>query len=825
MKPSTTKALFFCLSSLVHINAHSDVEFNTDLLDAKNKDLVESGVFQSSGFIAPGRYSMKVAVNGVQLGERAVTFYDAQDNSSRLCLTAALADEFNLNDTSLTRLLASPLHTLDSDDVCYDPDVLAGVRIQAEINRDVVSIDIPRMYLNYSAANWDHPSRWDEGINGALLDYNLNLQERRTSSGLNNSYISGYGVAGINTGAWRWRADWQGRYQRQNGAATAQQQEWNVQRVYAYRPLPALASKLTLGEQQLGSALFDGFSFTGAALQSDDSMLPPNLRGYAPEVVGIAKSNANVVISQAGIVLYETQVPAGPFRIQDLDAAIVGVLDVRVEEQDGSVQRFQVSTANIPYLSRPGSIRYRVEAGKASSQPRDMDGPEFASGEFSWGVSNGWSLLGGALLSADYQALSLGTGRDLLQFGALSFDATLARAQLDSDVKRGGSYRINYSKRFEQYDSQIVFAGYRFSDRDFMTMNDFLSSQQMGGTYDGGMKEGYTITASKQFQPLALTAYVNYNHQSYWGRPDSDRLSLSTSRSFNLWGQHGVSVSLNLSRTEQGAVSDTTMFLSLSTALGQSRHINYSTSINQGKTSHNIGFSDRLSDRSHYSLNASRDSAYESISGFYNYTGDKASMSANLSHQPGQSTSVGASLNSGLTLTREGVAIHRVSSLGGTRVMVDTNGASGVPVHSGGPVTLTNGHGVAVLTGLSSYHRQRTSIDVTQLSDEVESMGSPIAVGTLTEGAIGYRHFDMLVGSKRMVVLQHPDGALLPFAAEVFNEKKNRLGMVGDDGMAYLSGLQANSKVVVRLGNEQQCQATLPSPLPAPEITTTLVCH
>ncbi|WP_157699308.1 fimbria/pilus outer membrane usher protein, partial [Serratia marcescens] len=48
----------------------------------------------------------------------------------------------------------------------------------------------------------------------------------------------------------------------------------------------------------------------------DDNMLPPNLRGYAPEVTGVAKTNAKVTISQQGRVLYETTVAAGPFRIQ-----------------------------------------------------------------------------------------------------------------------------------------------------------------------------------------------------------------------------------------------------------------------------------------------------------------------------------------------------------------------------------------------------------------------------------------------------------------------------------------------------------------------------
>ncbi|MBU7321243.1 fimbria/pilus outer membrane usher protein, partial [Paenibacillus sp. SM 69] len=103
---------------------------------------------------------------------------------------------------------------------------------------------------------------------------------------------------------------------------------------YAFRALPQWGARLALGEDSLQSNLFDSFRFTGFSLVSDDNMLPPNLRGYAPEVTGIAKTNAKVTISQQGRVLYEAQVAAGPFRIQDLSDSVMGKLDVKVEEQD-----------------------------------------------------------------------------------------------------------------------------------------------------------------------------------------------------------------------------------------------------------------------------------------------------------------------------------------------------------------------------------------------------------------------------------------------------------------------------------------------------------
>ncbi|WP_162871235.1 fimbria/pilus outer membrane usher protein, partial [Klebsiella pneumoniae] len=90
-------------------------------------------------------------------------------------------------------------------------------------------------------------------------------------------------------------------------------------------------------------------------------------------------------------------------------------------------------------------------------------------------------------------ALSMGLGRDLLAFGALSFDSTQSRAELPQQggTKTGGSYRVSYSKSFDEYDSQITFAGYRFSEQNFMTMSEYLDAR-----YDesrlGKSREMYT---------------------------------------------------------------------------------------------------------------------------------------------------------------------------------------------------------------------------------------------------------------------------------------------------------------------------------------------
>lgn len=241
--------------------------------------------------------------------------------------------------------------------------------------------------MEYSDVDWDPPARWDNGIPGIILDYNINNQLRHDQeSGSEEQSISGNGTLGANLGAWRLRADWQASYDHRDddeNTSTLHDQSWS--RYYAYRALPTLGAKLTLGESYLQSDVFDSFNYIGASVVSDDQMLPPKLRGYAPEIVGIARSNAKVKVSWQGRVLYETQVPAGPFRIQDLNQSVSGTLHVTVEEQNGQTQEFDVNTASVPFLTRPGMVRYKMALGRPQDWDHHPITGTFASAEASWG--------------------------------------------------------------------------------------------------------------------------------------------------------------------------------------------------------------------------------------------------------------------------------------------------------------------------------------------------------------------------------------------------------------------------------------------------------
>ncbi len=812
-RPRALGLYITCALGLVGGDASAEeVQFNTDVLDVKDRENIDLGQFSRGGYIMPGNYMMLVRINKQELPEQSVLFYPAEHDAkdSAACISPAMVEQFGLKPDMKEKL------TWWHQGECLTLDSLPGTSARADLGSASLTVSLPQAYLEYAADNWDPPSRWDEGVPGLLLDYYVNAQTQRQQQRGQQSYnVSGNGTVGANLSSWRLRADWQTRLDHQTGSGEGTRQNWDWSRFYAYRAIPRMGAKLSIGENYLYSDIFDSFRFTGASLISDDSMLPPNLRGYAPEVTGVARTNAKVVISQQGRVLYETQVASGPFRIQDINDAVSGQLDVRVEEQDGSVQEFRLDTASIPYLTRPGTVRYKLASGRPSDWKHNTNGPLFATGEFSWGVSNGWSLYGGGVAGGDYNALAVGIGRDLMMFGALSFDVTQSRVSLpqwEDSTLTGGSYRLSYSKNFDEYDSQVTFAGYRFSERDYMSMSEYLDARTYG-TRNQSSKEMYTISVSQHFRDLGLSAYLNYNHQTYWNSAANDRYTLTLSRNFDIGRFRNLSLSLTGYRNKYNGSNDDGMYLSLSVPWGDGGSMSYSSSYDRNDNTHQVGYYDRLENGDSYQLSSGLTRSGGTASGYYTHQGDMAQVNANASYQQGRYSSVGLSLQGGATATPQGAALHRSGMIGGTRMMLDTGGVADIPIGGYGAVTRTNRFGKAVVTDVNSYYRNKVSIDVNKLPENAEATRS-VVQATLTEGAIGYRRFEVIAGEKAMAVLRLADGATPPFGATVQNHKKQDVGIVNDGGSVYLSGINPGEEMTVHWNGQAQCVLTLPAKIP-----------
>lgn len=822
--------LFFTLSALLvsvllpfmpggENSAYAEeIQFNTDIMDVDDKDNIDVSQFSRRGFIMPGRYLMAVRINQRDFPEQDVTFYSAGKNlkESLPCLTREDVAVFGLKPQLRAKL------AWWHQEQCLDITSIAGMTVQGDLARAELVITLPESWLEYRAPEWDPPSRWDEGIAGALLDYNLSMQAlERQQEGWGYN-MSGNGVTGMNIDAWRLRAEWQGSAAERSAQHNSRQQTFDWSRYYAWRAIPSLRARMTLGEDYLNSALFDSFRFAGASLRSDDNMLPPGLRGYAPEVTGVARTNAKVTVSQQGRVLYETQVPAGAFRIQELNDALTGELDVRIEEQDGSVQYFQLDTATIPYLTRPGAVRYKLAAGKPAVDSHQLTDPAFAVGEFSWGMTNNWSAYGGALAGKDYQTLSVGMGRDLSMYGAVALDSTLSRAVFAQDeTLHGNAWRLSYAKRFAETDSQFTFAGYRFADRHFMTMPDYLTSVLQGVT-DNRNKQRYTLSFYQRLAPWHLGIWLNYSYQAGWDHSSRERYDVTFSHDLNLGRWKNINTSLALFRNQYRHSHETGGWLSLSVPWGSQSTLSYNLALNNQRTEQNVSYYGRRDQRSSYQLSAGSSHLGGMFSGFYVYEGDNAQLSANARYQHHSYRAAGMAAQGGVTLTSQGGALHRITAPGSTRLLVDTEGVANVPVQGYGSPVMSNSFGKAVISEVSSYYRNSARIDVENLSDQAEATRS-VVQATLTEGAIGYRQFHVIAGLKAMATIRLTDGRYPPFGALVRNVKQQQTGMVSEGGNVWLSGIRAGEKMLVEWGEGMRCSVELPATLPQPLLSDLLL--
>ncbi|MGJ3355337.1 outer membrane usher protein [Providencia sp. Je.9.19] len=799
----------------------SNVEFNMDVLDVEDRKNIDLDQFSQVGHIMPGRYTLTVKVNQQALGDLPVTFYEDTESKtgSVACLSPEVVEQIGLTSTALKQLV------WNQDGQCLVPSSLPGLAITGDLTTSSLLVNVPQAYLEYSSPDWDPPARWDNGLSALMFDYSINGSINAPKKGNEKTYtLSGNGVTGVNLGAWRFRGEWQGQSTKVTGPNSQSDLSMTWNRFYAYRALAALQAQLIVGEDYLNSAVFDSFRFIGATVRTDLNMMPPNLRGYAPEVVGTAKTNATVTVRQQGRVIYETQVAQGPFRIQDLSDALNGTLNVTVTEQDGSTQEFDVDTANLPFLTRPGQLQYKLAMGQPTDYQRRSQGENFASGEFSWGVSNGWSLFGGLLGSERYQAVSLGVGRDLLALGALSLDMTQSYARLPiNDTLSGGSYRLSYSKNFEEYNSQVTFAGYRFSERDFMSMNDFLTAKQTG-IHLGGSKELYSLSFSKNFVDNGLSMYLSYNHQTYWDRPENNYYNLMLSKYFD-WGRvKNISASMSLNRQVNQGVNDDSAYVSVSFPWGAGSNIGYSMDARRGGVSNRASYFSTINDRTSYSVSAGENRQGASGSGFISYQGDTAYLSGNASYSANDYRAMGFSANGGVTLTPEGGALHRINQAGGTRLLVDTDSVAGVPIRGVGAPVISNVFGKAVIGDMNNYYRNNVQIDLNNLPSNVEAEQS-VVQATLTEGAVGYRRFNVLSGEKMLTVIRLADGKFPPFGAQVKNARGQNTGIVADNGNTYLSGIVPNETMTVMWGNDTTCHVNFPKELGDIAQMTLLPCE
>ncbi len=813
------------------MTAHARDYFDPALLElgAPGQKAVDLSSFEDKGGQMPGTYRVDVFLNNAKMDTRDVQFHLIKDIKGNEQLQPCIP----VDDLASWGVITKQFPELGAPgSACANLAAIPQASSNFNFARQQLLLSLPQSAVNNSARGWVDPKFWDEGIPAALLNYSVTGANNYAKSGKGNDSSSQYVNLrpGINIGSWRLRNYTTWNRSNSSGPDGNTEDHWDTVYTYAQHDIVALKSQMTTGDSTTPSDVFDSIPFRGIQLASDDDMLPDSLRGYAPVVRGIARTNAQVTIRQNGYVIYQTYVSPGSFEITDMyPTGGAGDLNVTIKESDGSEQQLVIPFASVPVLQREGHLKYAATTGVYRSSNSSVDNTALSEGTVIYGLPAGFTVYGGGQFSSKYQSLALGLGKNLGDFGAISIDGTQAWSkQYNLEKQSGQSWRVRYSKNFVQTGTNFSVAGYRYATDGYWDMQEVLETYTNGDSYplQERRRNRAELTLSQDLWQGAGNLGLTAAHEDYW---NTDRSMESYSASYNnSWDgiSYGLSYTYNRNSTvnnngnddSSGRVYDNDQLFAFNLSIPLTKlfgdkhptYVNYMANTSKdGNTTNSVSVGGTALEENNLSwsvqqgygsqgqgnsgsANADWRATYGEVNGGYAY--DNNSQRLNYG------------LQGGIIAHQEGVTLGQ--PLGETVVLVAAPGANGVGVQ-GQTGVKTDYRGYAVVPYASPYRKNDVTLNTETFGDNTE-----VAITTQTviptRGAVVKATYQTSVGNRVLMTLLRAGGQPVPFGATVNNlAAKDAQGfIVGDAGQVYLTGLADSGTLTVKWGSEadQQCQ-------------------
>ncbi|POW58351.1 MULTISPECIES: fimbria/pilus outer membrane usher protein [Pantoea] len=744
----------------------------------------------------PGTYRVQIWLNHEYVRTDNISFVAINGLGLAPELNRAILAQLGVRVSAFSKLAELPDSTIITNPGDFIPDAKASL----DFDRQRLDISIPQSALENHARGQVDPARWDQGISALLLNYSFNGSRNWTKQGGTDDQFYLNLQSGVNLGPWRLR---------NYSTAIKSGGKHNVSSVSTVlsRDIQFLKGQFQVGESSTPGEIFDSFLFRGMQLYSDDTMLPESMRGFAPIIRGIARTNAMVTVKQNGYTVYQTYVAPGSFAIRDLyPTSSSGDLEVTVKEADGSEQRFVQPFSAVPVMLREGRLKYALSGGEYRTSKKGAQTPTFGMGTLAYGVSSRLTLYAGALGAENYLSGVVGAGVSFGELGSISADATLAESKLQDGKttrQQGQSYRLQYSKTVTTTDTTVTLASYRYSTQGFYTfqeVNDY-SSQRYNKRSRLQLNLSQSLSSWGSF-------YISAYQQDYWRRTGYER-SISTGINTSI---SDISYSLGYTYSETPGYEKKDQILAFSMQVPLSKWlpqswVSYSVNAQKnGPETHQVGLSGTaLADNNlSYSLQqgyaSSGGEARSSVSG--TYKGGYGTLSAG--YNAGRDNrQFNFGLQGGVIAHKHGVTFSQ--PLGDTVALVEAPGASGLKVRNN-PGVKTDWRGYAVVPYVSAYQENAVGIDTRSLGTETDIAESVVTV-VPTRGAVVRASYKVATGYRALVKLLFKHKPV-PFGAMVRVKNSDLMSIVGNEGEVFLSGLNSSDAISVSWG-QTSCQAKI----------------
>lgn len=812
-------ALILSMSVSVQARAETtedqDVTFNTGFIKAFDKS-VDISRFEKSTTLAPGDYQLDIYINDQLTGRGNVRIAKSAEGVTQVCFPGREVAQWGLNLSSLSDTKKTTA-TLAGD--CVDlSKLLPDSQVQLDPASLAARISIPQIFIAPQWKGYVSPDNWENGVNAGFVSYSANSYMTTSEDGNESKNVYVNLNSGLNILGWRLR---------HNGALNVNESpdnsgmttEYNSINTYAQHDVTALESTATVGQFYTPGDMFDSVPFVGVQLANDERMMADAEKGFAPEIRGIADTNAKVTVRQGSQVVYETSVAPGPFQINDLtNTGYSGDLNVTITEADGRTKNFVVPYASVSQLLRPGISRFSATAGQyyqtsSYSSANKGDAPKFIQGTYRRGISNHVTGYGGGIVANDYVA-ALGGFALNTELGAFAFDVTnsVARslpqgAEGIDESMTGQSYRVAYSKLLTTSNTNLALAAYRFSSAGYLTLQNVAQLQTGETTSVNRPRERMQLNIS---QPVGGwgNIYVSGLTETSWnkntGRSTTYQAGYGTSFA---WGTLNVTVG----RTYSEDKYDNQIALMYSLPLGRSNNTTLTNSINhqngntnyQSNLSGTAGQQNQLTYNTFAGYNQSDYGSSTQFGGSADYKGSLSDIGGSVSRSNNY-TQYSATAKGTILGYRGGVVL--TPQQGETMAIVEAKGASGAEVIGGSGATV-GWWGTTAVTSLTPYKNNNVLLDPHGMSADVELQSSS-AKTVPRYGAITVLKFDTIVGKPLLVRGVMANSEPVPFGADVLDKQNKLVSMVGQNGQILLRGLPEKGSLTVKWGDEesQRCQ-------------------
>ena len=786
--------------------ADGEEQFNTSFLQGA-ASAVDVQALLASSTVLPGNYRVDLYGNDTLVGRRDIDFlHNPATGKTDACLTLEMVQQLGVD---IARLQAAGKLAGDDPNACINlPALIDQASVRYDVPRLRLLVSVPQSAMARGRRGYVDPALWDDGVPAAFINYQLSSS--RNSNQGETTLSNNIGLRnGINLGGWRLRNE------SNFNSSTGRPSTFKSNRSYLQHDVTVLKGQFSAGDIFSDADLFDSVRYRGLKLASDDGMRADSERGYAPIIRGVAQSSATVEIRQNNYILYTANVPPGPFEISDIyPSGSNGDLEVTIIEADGRRRVTVQAFSSLPIMVRQGQLKYSVSAGQYNSNSDDQKSPQFVSSTLAYGISSNLSGIIGAQATENFQAMSIGAGRNTA-IGAVSLDVTHSVSRTFGQAVTGNSVRALYAKTFTGTDTSFTLAAYRYSTEGYRTLSDHVEELGHEGekrTGNSKTRTDLTINQSLGLNQQYGTIYVNASDQRYWGRGGSQSLSAGYS---NYWGE--VSYNLGATYTKDvgnygPANNDTLVNLSLSFPLGskpRAPRAFVSASTQKASNTTQVGINGYLSEDSdtYYSVQGGNSSTGGST-GSANLSTRTSVMDISAGYSQGRGYN-SQNLNLAGSVVGHAGGINLGQTVGETFALAQVEGVEGAKIGSFSGAK-TGSNGFAVVPNAQPYRVNWISLDTRDLGTDIEIDNATQQV-VPRRGAVVLARYASKTGRRVQFALFDAQHQPIPFGAALEDSAGKQIE-IADPGGKALALVEADTGTLVISWQGQRCEAAYALP-------------